>query len=69
MDDIKDASQATMRTSIIHYCEKYETRGWVTSEELSSLTDMHNKYARLNKDNGFINEMMERVRHLDIHKI
>ena len=69
VDDINDATQATMRTTILHYCEKYLTRGWVTSEELSSLTDMHAKYAALNPKNGFINGYMERVNRLDVREI
>ena len=69
IDNINDATQATMRTTILHYCEKYLTRGWVTSEELSSLTDMHAKYAALNPKNGFINGYMERVNRLDVHEI
>jgi hypothetical protein len=69
IDSINDATQATMRTTILHYCEKYITRGWVTSEELSSLLDMHEKYTALNDHNGFINTYVERVRNLETHDI
>lgn len=69
IDDINDATQATMRTTILHYCEKYLSRGWVTSEELSSLTDMHTKYAALNPKNGFINGYMDRVNRLEVKEI
>lgn len=69
IDAINKATQATMRTTILHYCEKYLTRGWVTSEELSSLTDMHAKYAALNSNNGFINGYMERVNRLEVREI
>lgn len=69
IDDINNATQATMRTTILHYCEKYLSRGWVTSEELSSLTDMHAKYAALNEKNGFINGYMERVNKLEVREI
>ncbi len=61
MDAINDATQANMRTNILHYCEKYLTRGWVTSEELSSLNNLHEKYTALNDHNGFINGYMSRV--------
>lgn len=69
MDGIQDATQATMRTTILHYCEKYITRGWVTSEELDSLLDMHKKYTVINPDNGFINGYIERVRNLEPREI
>lgn len=60
LDAITDATQTTMRTSILHYAEKYLTRGWVTPEERASLFDMHAKYAALNA-NGYIDGYMERV--------
>ena len=69
IDNINDATQATMRTSILHYCEKYLTRGWVTSEELSSLMDMHSKYSALNDHNGFINGYVDRVNNLETREI
>lgn len=69
MDSMNDATQATMRTTILHYCEKYINRNWVTSEELSSLTDMHEKYTKLNDHNGFINGYIERVNKLEIREI
>lgn len=69
INNINDATQATMRTTILHYCEKYISRGWVTSEELDSLLDMHEKYAALNDHNGFINGYVDRVNNLEIHEI
>lgn len=69
VDTINDATQANMRTNILHYCEKYLSRGWITSEELSSLTDLHSKYTALNDHNGFINGYMDRVNTLEIREI
>jgi hypothetical protein len=69
VDGIGDATQATMRTTILHYCEKYITRDWITSEELSSLLDMHKKYTVINPKNGFIDAYVERVKQLEIHEI
>ena len=69
VDGIGDATQATMRTTILHYCEKYITRGWITSEELASLIDMHGKYRVIKPDNGFIDAYVERVKQLEIHEI
>ena len=69
LDSINDATQANMRTNILHYCEKYLNRGWITSEELASLTDMHEKYSVLNDHNGFINGYMNRVNNLEVKEI
>lgn len=69
VDGIGDATQATMRTTILHYCEKYITRDWITSEELSSLLDMHKKYTVINPKNGFIDAYVERVKQLQIREI
>lgn len=69
MDGVANATQATMRTTILHYCEKYITRGWVTAEELNSLLDMHAKYTVINPNNGFINSYIDRVQQLDRHEI
>lgn len=69
VDGIGDATQATMRTTILHYCEKYITRDWITSEELSSLLDMHKKYTVINPKNGFIDSYVERVKQLQIKEI
>lgn len=60
IDVLTDATQTTMRTTLLHYCEKYLTRGWVTPEERASLFDMHEKYSRLNA-NGYIDGYMQRV--------
>ena len=69
MDGIQDATQATMRTTILHYCEKYITREWITSEELASLLDMYNKYKVIKPDNGFIDAYIERVKQLKLCEV
>ena len=60
MDAIKDATQTTMRTTLLHYAEKYLTRGWLTPEERASLYNMHQKYAALDA-NGYIDSYIDRV--------
>lgn len=60
IDSINNATQTTMRTTLLHYCEKYLTRGWVTPEERASLFDMHKKYSKLNA-NGYIDSYIARV--------
>ncbi len=68
LDELNNATQTTMRTSILHYAEKYLDRGWVTPEERASLFDMHEKYSALNA-NGFINGYMQRVDQLPDREI
>ena len=69
INSINDATQANARTNILHYCEKYLSRGWITSEELRSLMDLHEKYTALNENNGFINGYIDRVNHLETREI
>lgn len=68
LDVLNEATQTTMRTTLLHYIEKYMTRGWVTPEERASLMDMHRKYAALNA-NGFIDGYMRRVAELPDREI
>ena len=68
LDALNEATQTTMRTTLLHYIEKYLTRGWVTPEERASLMDMHRKYAALNA-NGFIDSYMARVAELPDREI
>lgn len=68
LDVLNEATQTTMRTTLLHYIEKYLTRGWVTPEERASLMDMHRKYAALNA-NGFIDGYMRRVAELPDREI
>lgn len=68
LDNLTDATQTTMRTTLLHYIEKYLTRGWLTTEERSSLNDMHEKYAALNA-NGFIDGYMRRIESLPDREI
>lgn len=60
VDLINQATQATMRTELIHLSEKFLTRGWVTPEERAALMDMHAKYAALGA-NGLINGYIARI--------
>lgn len=69
VDNLNDATQATTRTTILHYCEKYISRDGVTSEELASLMDMYEKYTVLNDHNGFIDGYIDRVQKLKIIEI
>lgn len=53
LDRLSDATQATMRATLLHNSEKYLERGWITPEERASWYDMHDKYSALGY-NGLI---------------
>ena len=53
LDLLMDATQTTMRATLIHNAEKYFEREWVTPEERASWCDMHDRYSRLGA-NGLI---------------
>lgn len=52
-DLLMDATQATMRATLIHNAEKYIDREWITPEERASWCDMHVRYSALGA-NGLI---------------
>lgn len=64
----KDAQQSTMRQSLIHSYEKYVTRGWLTTEELSAWLDMHDKYSAMGF-NGLIDTYRDRIVQLEIRPL
>lgn len=68
LDSLTDATQTTMRATLLHYIEKYLTRGWLTPEERASLMDMHHKYSALNA-NGLIDGYMARIAELPDREI
>lgn len=68
VDAIANATQTTMRTTMLHYIEKYMTRGWITPEERASLYDMHRKYSALDA-NGYIDGYMARIADLPDREI
>lgn len=64
----KDAQQSTMRQSLIHSYEKYVTRGWLTTEELSAWLDMHDKYSAMGF-NGLIDTYRDHIVQLEIRPL
>lgn len=53
LDALGEATQATMRATLVHEYERYATRGWLTPEERASWCDMYEKYEELGA-NGYI---------------
>lgn len=64
----KDAQQSNMRQSLIHAYEKYVTRGWLTTEELSAWLDMHDKYSAMGF-NGLIDTYRQNIVKLEIRPL
>ena len=60
IDVNSEATQATMRTELLHLSEKYITRNGATKEEKNAIVDMHKKYSKLDA-NGFIDTYIKRV--------
>lgn len=68
MDLITTSLQSTMRQSLIHAYEKYASRGWLTTEELSSWIDMHDKYSGMGF-NGLIDTYRDKIVELEIRPL
>lgn len=68
LDKIRDGTQTTMRTDLIHLYEKYTTRGWITPEEKSAWFDMHSKYSALDA-NGLIDSYKAKLEMLPEREI
>lgn len=60
LDKVINAQQVAMRSDLMHRCEKYIERGWITPEEHMAISDMYGAYDSLGK-NGFMKTYIERV--------
>lgn len=69
LDTISNATKADMRINIVYSCEKCLRRGWITSEELSSIMNLYERYIDLIGTNGFVSEYLERIERLEIKEI
>lgn len=69
LDKISNATKADMRVNIVYSCEKCLRRGWITSEEFSSIMNLYERYTDLIGTNGFITEYLERIENLEIKEI
>lgn len=69
LDTISNATKADMRINIVYSCEKCLKRGWITSEEFSSIMNLYERYTDLIGTNGFVSEYLERIESLEIKEI
>ena len=67
-DKLMDATQATMRTELVHLYEKYMTREWMTPEESAAWCDMHDRYSAMGF-NGLIDSYRARLMTLPIREV
>lgn len=68
LDTLTEATQTTMRATLIHNAEKYFERGWITPEERASWCDMHDRYSALGA-NGLIETYREKINRLHDRQI
>lgn len=69
LDTISNATKADMRVNIVYSCEKCLRRGWITSEEFSSIMNLYERYTELIGKNGFVSEYLSRIEELEIKEI
>lgn len=65
-DSVKVALRVLLYDRIKHLGKSYLARGSIHGEELEDLIAMHKVYHNELEGNGFLDELMEQVRHLRI---
>jgi len=65
-DDIAKGIRMLLYDRIKHLGNSYIHKGYVTSEELEDLTAMHHIYHNNLNGNGFLDDLMSRVKNLPI---
>ena len=65
-DGSKKASRLLMKNEIRRLCDSYIAQGWIYEDELEDLMAMHKCYHNDLGGNGFLDEMMLRVKKLEI---
>lgn len=64
MDSLMDAAQMILYDRIKHLGKSYISRGWVYVEEMEDLEKMHAVYHGQLGGNGFLNDLMGKVKDL-----
>lgn len=68
VDDLVIAMRMQMYDRIKQLAKSYIDRRYITVEELEDLDKMHDVYHRNLNGNGFLDDLMEQVRHLE-HRV
>lgn len=66
LDDVIVAIRQLLYDRLKHLGKKYIEQGYITSEELEDFLAMHSVYHNEMKGNGFLDELVEQVKHLPI---
>lgn len=63
------ALRLLMKDRLRFLCDHYITQGWIYDDELEDLIVMHNCYHNDLNGNGYLDELMSRVKSLEIRGI
>ena len=66
LDNLTIAMRMLMYDRIKHLGNSYLKRGYISSEELADLIEMHRVYHDALKGNGFLDTLMEKVKALPV---
>lgn len=66
---VQKASRLLMKNQLRELCDKYISQGWIYEDELEDIIAMHRIYHNDLKGNGFLDEMMLRVKKLEIRGV
>lgn len=66
---VQKAARLLMKTQLRSLCMHYIQQGWIYQDELEDIIAMHGVYHTDLQGNGFLDEMMERVKNLEIRGI
>lgn len=66
---VNKASRLLMKTQLRQLCVHYIQQGWIYDDELEDLIAMHECYHDDLNGNGFLNELMEKVKALEVRGI
>lgn len=60
------AMRLVLKDRLRFLCEKYITQGWIYADELEDIIQMHKCYHDTLNGNGYLDELMRRVKSLEI---
>lgn len=61
-----EAMRLVMKDRLRHLCRKYIDQGWIYEDELEDIFAMHRCYHDTLKGNGYLDSMMDRIKHLEV---
>lgn len=67
--EIQHSLRLIMKNDLRNLCRHYLQQGWIYEDELEDLIIMHKCYHDDLKGNGYLDEMMRRIKNLEIRGI